>query len=520
MQKIISKEALKQIRFVIVCVMIGLVMFFVAVSIWVTSQYNRKYEEINEKVSDMTEKYLEVYFDEMLQDNLPVQQSEIEKETQVRDKIIVNLISEDEKAKIISSVLGTLTPKLYKNINFSSEAIRQDTLSKLESTLQEKILEILNNSNLLTEEQKQLITKEITIAVETQILNTIKEQYTEMTAAITTIEKYVENNLSQMKEMLDQYEEKIKALESEIAALKAKIDQLNSNSKGDTEDLKKQLENMENEYSRLTNTFLSYINSMKETMDSLGLDPENGNLMERLNDLQMSMESADELLSANINNLNNDLATASERLQKQITDNSDMISELDIVQKKLQEYADAVKSGDEEARKKLQSELEDYSKELDDATREHISNVINSTTEDIDKKLANANQTIAELEKKLTNSITANTAAIEKDQSANVSDINEIIAALRKLIAEAQNNTDKAKYEEALSQIAEKKNGIWTPREAITPTKALSVYNTVVNETKIENRITSVSETIDSTMMKAEFSADGTTLTITIPNGN
>lgn len=103
-----------------------------------------------------------------------------------------------------------------------------------------------------------------------------------------------------------------------------------------------------------------------------------------------------------------------------------------------------------------------------------------------------------------------------------MSDINEIIAELQKLISESetQNSTDQAKYEDALSQIAEKKDGVWIPRESTTPTKALSVYNTVINETKIENRITSVSETIDSTMMKAEFSADGSTLTITIPNEN
>lgn len=517
MQEIIAKEALKKIWVIVVGVMVGLVMVFVAVSIFVTSQYNRKYEEINEQVSDMTEQYLEVYLDEMSQKNMPVQQSEIK---QVRDKIIVNLLSEDEKAKIISNVLGTLTPELYKNINFSSEAIRQDTLSQLENTLQEKTLEILNNSDLLTEEQKQLITKEITIAVETQILNTINEQYTEMTAAITTIEKYVENNLSQMQEMLSQYEEKLKALESEIAALKSKIDQSNLNSKSDTKDLKKQLDDMESEYSRLTNSFLSYINSMKETMDSLDL--ENGNLIDQINDLKASLELADDLLSASIKSLNSDLTSSSERLQEQITDNSNMISELDIVQKELQLYADAVKNGDEEARAKLQKKLEEYSKGLDDATRAHVNDVINSTTEDIDKKLANANQSISELEKKLTNSITANATAIEKDRSANVSDINEIIAELQKLISESetQNSTDQAKYEDALSQIAEKKDGVWIPRESTTPTKALSVYNTVINETKIENRITSVSETIDSTMMKAEFSADGSTLTITIPNEN
>lgn len=520
MQKIIVKKALNKIGFIVLSIMLGLVMVFVAVSILVISQYNRKYEEINEQVSAMTEQYLELYLDDMSQDNMLVQQSGIKKETQVRDKIIVNLLSEDEKTKIISSVLGTLTPELYKNINFTSEAIRQDTLSQLESTLQEKILEILDNSDLLTEEQKELITKEITIAVETQILHTINEQYTEMTAAITTIEKYVENNLLQMQEMLDQYEEKIKALEWEIAALKSKIDQSNSNSKSDTEDLKKQLEDMENEYSKLTNSFLSYISSMKQTMDSLGLDPENGNLIDRINDLQVSLESADDQLSTSIKSLNSELTISSERLQKQITDNSDMISELDTVQKKLQEYTDAVKAGDEEARVRLQKELEEYSKGLDDATRAHINDVINSTTEDIDKKLADANQSIAELGKNLTNSITANATAIEKEQSANISDVNEIVAELQKLIAETQNTTDQAKYEEALSQIAEEKNGTWTPRESVTPTKALSVYNTVVNETKIESRITSVSETIDATMMKAEFSEDGTTLTITIPNGN
>lgn len=515
MQRMIPKDKLQKVLFF---ALIGILVVSVIISISVTSQYNRKYEKINDQVSEMTEQYLELYLDEMLPENMSVQQAE--KETQIRDKIIVNLLSEDEKEKIVSSVLDTLTPKLYRDINFNSEAIRQDALNQLESSLQEKILETLNNSSLLTEEQKELITKEMTIAVETQILEVLKEQYAEMTAAVATIEKYVESNLTQMQEILDQYEEKIKALESELAALKAKIDQLNSDSKNDTEDLKKQLENMENEYSKLTNSFLCYINSMKATMDSLGLDPENGNLIDRINDLQVSLELADDLLSESIQSLNSDLTISSERLQKQITDNSDMISELDTVQKKLQEYTEAVKDGDEEARARLQKELEEYSKGLDDATRAHINDVISSTTEDIDTKLADANQSIAELEKNLTNSITANTTAIEKEQSANISDVNEIIAELQKLIAETQNTTDQAKYEEALSQIAEEKNGTWTPRESVTPTKALSVYNTVVNETKIESRITSVSETIDATMMKAEFSADGTTLTITIPNGN
>lgn len=53
MQKIIVKKALNKIGFIVLSIMLGLVMVFVAVSILVTSQYNR---------------------------------SEIKKETQVRDK--------------------------------------------------------------------------------------------------------------------------------------------------------------------------------------------------------------------------------------------------------------------------------------------------------------------------------------------------------------------------------------------------------------------------------------------------
>lgn len=199
---------------------------------------------------------------------------------------------------------------------------------------------------------------------------------------------------------------------------------------------------------------------------------------------------------------------------------NEILNQLNELQKLLTSYADAVKAGDEEARKKLQAELEEYSKGLDDATRKHIKDVIDSTTDDIDEKLNAANQSIVDLEAELTNSITENSTAIAKDKSDNLSDINSIIADLLRLIKDADKDADRAKYEAALEKIAEKKDGVWTPIESVTPTKALSVYNSVINETKIENRITEVSNNIDSNMMKAEFSADGSTLTITVPSNN
>lgn len=225
-----------------------------------------------------------------------------------------------------------------------------------------------------------------------------------------------------------------------------------------------------------------------------------------------------------IKNISKDIDQTNARIdlleQEEGDSSNEFLNQLNELQKLLTSYTDAVKAGDEEARKKLQAELEEYSKGLDDATRNHIKDVIDSTTNDIDEKLDAANQSITELEADLTNSITENSTAIAKDRSDNLSDINAIIADLQKLIGDADKDADRAKYEAALEKIAEKKDGVWTPIESVTPTKALSVYNSVINETKIENRITEVSNNIDSNMMKAEFSADGSTLTITVPSDN
>lgn len=632
MQYKFSKESLHKYFPGILLVVAGIVaVLLITGSFLVINQYSRKYKKIDEQVSDVTQRYLNQHLEQMM-NSLPVQNYDTGKSFTITARASLD---NETREKMIASIIESLRPELYRNLNFSSEAVRQETMNLLEKEIEEKIIEKLENTDLLTEEQKEIIIQEITIAVETQILNILKEEYEEMTDAITTIEQYIKSNLADMEAKLAEYEAKLKALEEELYALKEKIEQSNVKSKDNIEELRKQLENMESNYASLTNSFFSYINSIKETMDALGLDPNDGSLIERINALQNELQSADQTLLEEINILREELAVTTEELQKQIVNNSDRLEELNQVQNKLQEYADAVKEGDEEARKKLQAELEEYSKGLDEATREHISSVINSTTEDIDEKLAAANQSISHLEKELennitllnnrlnnvsddlqsqiedsattlqkqidnnsqkisdldavqkklqeyadavkagdeearkklqaeleeyskgldeatrqhissvidsttadidqklaaanrsiaeletdlTNDITANAADIKKEQTANASDVNAIITELQKLADDAANSTERAKYQAALLQIADKENGAWKPKASVTPTKALSVYNTVIQETKIENKITSVTETIDSTMMKAEFSPDGTTLTITIPDG-
>lgn len=247
-------------------------------------------------------------------------------------------------------------------------------------------------------------------------------------------------------------------------------------------------------------------------------------------ELEKVIKSNEEIISGilsdlgKIKNFSKDIDQTNSRIDllelEEGVSSNEFLNQLNELQKLLTNYTDAVKAGDEEARTKLQKELEEYSKSLDDATREHIKEVLESTTDEIDEKLEVANQSIAGLETELTNSITENATAIEKEKSANLADVNSITADLKELAQDADKDADREKYEAALSQIADNRDGIWVPKDNVTPTKALSVYNSVINETKIENRITEVSDNIDSNMMKAEFSPDGTTLTITVPGGN
>lgn len=421
----------------------------------------------------------------------------------------ITLVINKDKSKMLASEIDKMvSDKVKKEV--SNNMISADELNTLLQSEIQKIYEsILNwNSDLseyvLSEQEKEYIISATVKIVEEDLLKNIKDdssKYLELEKAIKSNEDNISKILSDIG--------KIKDFSKDIDQTNARIDLLEL-AEGDSSN---EILNQLNELQKL---LTSYADAVKA-----GDEEARKKLQAELEEYSKGLDKAtrehiEEILNSTEENIDEKLLA----LQKQLNNNSSRIDELDVVQDKLQKYAEAVKAEDEEARKKLQAELEEYSKGLDDATRKHIKEVIDSTTDDIDEKLDAANQSIADLEAELTNSITENSTAIAKDKSDNLSDINAIIADLQKLIENADKDADRAKYEAALKKIAEKKDGVWTPIENVTPTKALSVYNSVINETKIENRITEVSNNIDSNMMKAEFSADGSTLTITVPSDN
>lgn len=492
------------------CYIILISAFIVSMVFYVMfKNMNKKYKEIDTAVDKQVQVSLNEFLDTLGENGYQIETITADDTNELSDVETV-FLSKEDKQSIIDNVVSALSPAVYKELESKTELEKQKVLDELEKTIQEKVTETIaeiSGEGLSNIDRETIITA-VTTIVESNMLEILSEKEKISEETIKTIQENIGKNVTELERQMQEYK-------SQMESLKSQYEKMVSDNKMDNQ-----------EYSSF---YKDYQEFLKKYASNMSVTLTTSNIVssaeiEAANDRQVLSAKAGNDLLNRINTLSSESSGSLEQirddLQKQLADNSEKITKLSEVQEKLQKYTEAVKAGDEEARTKLQKELEEYSKGLDDATREHIKEVLESTTDEIDEKLEAANQSIAGLETELKNSITENAAAIEKEKTANLADVNSIIADLKKLAQDADKDADREKYEAALGKIAEKKDGEWTPKENVTPTKALSIYNSVINETKIENRITEVSNNIDSNMMKAEFSPDGTTLTITVPTDN
>lgn len=363
---------------------------------------NYKYKKINENVTTSVEKYLEEYLGTRLQANVEAGTLEKEQKNSGIAQDMIAEISKEDREEIIESVIGAITPSLQTKLESNNQTVRNETLKEMEKTIEEKVREILSTSDTLTEEQKEILIEKITVSVETKIMQTIKENYAELTKSIETLETYIDNNLKDIERKLNEYQTKMQNMENTIAELKSSINKLNVQTGSDNSSISNRLDTLTNNYNTLQKSFSQYVLEMDKLLASLGLDGEDTNLVEMITSLRTSLQAADEELNQKLDTLAGDL-------KKQLENNQAKLKNLDTVQAQLESYIKAVESGDETERGKLKESLEGMLGDLDDSTRKSIQDVLSSAAtdkEELQSLIDAANGNIEKSKEDLNNSIT------------------------------------------------------------------------------------------------------------------
>lgn len=529
----------------------GGVALIVLVMVLMLAYNNHKYRAINNQVSESVEKYLQEYLGTTLQSNVSAGTIENEQDQKkgVEEEKVVQ-ISKKEKEEIIKSVLGSVTPTLQAQLASNTSTVREQAIKELETTIDERVKGILSENDNLTDAEKDIIVKEVTVSVESKILEVLKENYTEMTNSITTLEKTVQDNLDDIRAKLEEYKTQMSTMEKDISDLKSKLDKLNVQTGSDNSSLNSRLESVSNNYTLLQNAFQKYINEMNTLLSNLGLSGNSTNLVTTINDLSVSLQAADEELSKKMDE-------ASQNLQNQINNNKAKIDNLDKLQNELDKYIKAVESGDEAARDSLKAQIEKELGNLDSATRKSIEDVLNNAATDkdelqklIDQANTNLNNTkndllnnvtensvkIADLDQKITN----NTQMLDNqlaNNSEKIKNLDQISDQLDKYIKAVESGDQEARdnlrsqIEASMSNLDENtKKKIQDVLDSAADNKAemqelIDQANTQITSSKEElsNQITALSGELDNmkeSIMRGEFStdSDGTPIiTITVP---
>lgn len=514
---------------------------------------NHKYNKINDNVTDSVEKYLEEYLGATLQTNISAGTlDKLDKEQTtggVADAQALGLTKEDKDA-IIESVVGTLTPSFMTQLNSNAEMVRQDTMQQLEKTIEQQVKEILASSDVLTDEQKDILVKQITVSVENEVLQVLKENYTELTNSITILETYVKNNLADIEKKLEDYKVQMSDMEKDISELQSKVDKLNVETSSDNSGLTNRLDKITENYNLLRNSFTQYINQMNQMLESLGLSGMDTSIIDMINTLSVTLQEADKELNAQ-------MVAVTDDLQQQLDNNKAKIESLDKVSANLDKYIQAVEAGDETAREQLKTEIEASLTGLDETTQKSIQDVLNSASSDkseLQELIDTANNNLTTAKDALRNSITENTMKISEldtkidtntqqitdkitDNTSKISNLDQVSANLDKYIKAVESGDEaartqlKTQIEDSISGLDEAtKKSIQDVLDSASADKTeleglVSSANNKIDTTKAElnNQITEMSKNLDAvkeSLITGEFvtETDGsTTVVITIP---
>lgn len=418
-----GKEIIKVILFIVIP--LGLVLGMLANH----SITEKQYRKMNTTVKEI----VEVHLEEILNDYVG-EQPQIEFLEKTTSNTTAVTLTKENQQTIIDSVLGSLQPKIYKEINSMSTTIQQKAVSELEERLTETIdtvlKEQLSETVVFTDNEKQILTSSIITVVEKDILTKLEESEAKNEKAIETLKKSVEINIKNMEDLLKDYEAKLLTMKTSISNLQNQLNSINVDNTNSSGVLQKQLNALQTSYSSFRKEYaVNLANTLK--LGNIVTDitnPENltdtnvlaasaaYSLDTKIADLQIDTEKKLNDMAVNVTgNIEQQINILDMKLislEEQYTDNYDELKAQSATKEELEEAKKSLESADGTIKELLKKEEDDRIAAINDAK--------NALEQAIDLSGSNASDALKQARDELQRLI-----------DENISDISTIDTALQ-----------------------------------------------------------------------------------------
>lgn len=239
------------IPFIVVCIGLAFMLCFAMNS----------EKKVTHEIKEMVQYTMEDYLSEFGVSNVTV--NTLEQPTTSSNTENITTLSKEEQQAIIDSVVGTLEPKMYKQINSSSENMRQQIVSELEIKLDQSITETietkLSETVVLSEDQKKLLIDNTAIIVETKFMEKLRENSEKNAEAVSTLERSISNNITKIESTLNSYDAKLQSMENSINELKTVAKQMNVSNAGSVTNIEQQISVLQNGYDSFRKEYITHI---------------------------------------------------------------------------------------------------------------------------------------------------------------------------------------------------------------------------------------------------------------------
>lgn len=427
------------------------------------SSYQKAADELSESITVDLKKYFGQY--------LSTQKGELKELSNTVDTLQTSdgyhEITQEQQDELIEKLLDNLTPEMLKSISNSDESVSLETIEALEQSIYDKLVEKFSNQGaeiLLTKAQIETITDAVTMIIETNILSVLEEKLTQQTKYLSSIESAIDEKLEKVTNTVTSYQETVKQIENKL-----KVIEKNSTDAAETEKLRAQLEELQRNYESFVATAQPAIN----IVTNLAVYPTGSN--------DVLSAQAGYHLNQKILNVRDTLSASFSDFSKQV---SSRIEENDA--KQSQKLSDT--------KKILESQIADNSRQM----------------EQLDQARLAAEKA---LETKSAEDIEALQKALEQLDGNLSEDLKEVYDSLIK--------TDKDNKEDLEKILADANNAIHIDIQLAN--NNITSLRTDLNNTKnvLSNEIKKMGDDVNNNIVAKmpvyDWSADGKTLTITIP---